>query len=89
MLFLPVASDLDTPSGGHAVALVDWEEPNVAIFQNWWGDNWAAGGKFKVDLDGLSDYGLDPSFYDVFFFEADLSDDDRAAYRSFKVSSHR
>merc|ERR1712224_992614 len=42
--------------GGHAVASTGWHREgnrDVATFQNSWGQHWADGGTFKVDLEGL------------------------------------
>jgi hypothetical protein len=64
-------------SEGHAVVIVGQEADSWKI-KNSWGSNWAEGGFFKVKKDALAGYTT--RYYDVFFYESDLTEADRMAY---------
>lgn len=71
--------------GGHAVVLVGCD-PRSLTFLNSWGNQWGNNGSFSVE--DSTTLGIDASerksrmrFYDVFWVEGDLTDDERRAYQ--------
>lgn len=66
----PSAQELqgeELESGGHAVVLTDANKEEWT-FINSWGEQWADGGLFRVQPGAF-----DVTFYDVFWYESDLS----------------
>ncbi|GAD99608.1 hypothetical protein NECHADRAFT_97479 [Paecilomyces variotii No. 5] len=68
--------------GGHAVVMVSCD-PHSLTFLNSWGHNWGNNGSFSVENRTV----LEPNppaarvrFYDVYWLERDLSDQEKAAY---------
>ena len=76
-----VTDDLDRISGltGHAVVVVKFGKDDQDCWymriKNSWGDKFGESGYFKVGLDVTGVARVE--FYDVFFFEDELSDEDR------------
>jgi len=67
--------------GGHAVLLIEVGE-NYLKFLNSWGSNFADGGTFKVqNINVLTSInGIEPKFYDIFFYEKDLIKEETEFY---------
>ena len=67
--------------GGHAVLLIEVGE-NYLKFLNSWGSDFADGGTFKVkDINALTSInGIEPKFYDIFFYEKDLIKEETEFY---------
>lgn len=71
--------------GGHAVVLFRCD-PNSLTFLNSWGSNWGQNGTFAIEnaqtlrLSTKADWGQ-MSFYDVFWYEKDLTTKERQAYQ--------
>ena len=69
----------ESSGGGHAVIIMssgfdgDLRYFNIA---NSWGEDWANKGFFKVYSDAISF-----NYYDVFWYESDLTDEERAQYK--------
>ena len=74
-------------SGGHAVVLTKCA-PGSLTFLNSWGRSWAEGGSFSVqdhtvlELDGASGTGANMCFYDIYWYESDLTAGERQAYNA-------
>ena len=72
------------PKGGHAVVLVQCD-PQSLTFLNSWGNRWGDNGRFSIkdpsvlEVDGASGW-TKMCFYDVFFYEEDLTAGEKQAY---------
>lgn len=72
--------------GGHAVVLTA-VSPTGLTFMNSWGKDWGNNGFFKIEnasVLGVDNYGKElesVQFFDVFFYESDLTTREREAYR--------
>lgn len=67
---------------GHAVLLTEINQRYLK-FLNSWGQNWADGGTFKIEnADVLTEYNTHnkPIFYDVFFYEEELTEEEKDYY---------
>ena len=62
---------------GHAVVIVGQDDKSWKI-KNSWGDDFADGGYFQMSKSLVLD--CNPNFFDVFWYERDLTEDDLAAY---------
>jgi len=75
---------IDSNLQGHSVLLIeieiDKEGKSYLRFLNSWGQNWADEGTFKVRngnaLKGLGRESCPPIFYDIYFLEEDLTDEE-------------
>ena len=70
--------------GGHAVLLIEITKDYFRLL-NSWGSNWADGGTFKVkSIDILKPVNNNnkggPLFYDIFFYESELENEERIFY---------
>ncbi|CAK0893715.1 unnamed protein product [Prorocentrum cordatum] len=64
---------------GHACVIESCQGRDLQC-KNSWGSNFAADGRFHVDVALVSSPMLASTFIDVYYLEADLRDEDRAAY---------
>lgn len=62
--------------GGHAVSLISHGKDGLR-FLNSWGTNWGDGGFFRVQNGQV----LQMTFYDVFFYEEDLTQNEKKAWK--------
>lgn len=63
--------------GGHAVILTRYDSYNDSFeFANSWGNNWASRGYFYVKKGAINF-----TFYDIFWYESDLTDEERYKYK--------
>ena len=67
----------DINSGRHAVCLISHGK-NGLRFLNSWGSDWGDGGFFRVANGKV----LDMTFYDVFFYESDLTQEEKSAWKN-------
>ena len=75
--------DTSTP-GGHAVLLIEITDEYVR-FLNSWGSNWGDMGTFKVKKAGILkpiNTNMEPKYYDLFFYESDLTENEKLFYRN-------
>lgn len=71
-------------NGGHAVALVSCD-PHSLTFLNSWGKHWGNGGSFSVEDPTVLELRSAPAiskvcFYDVYWLESGLNDEERREY---------
>ncbi|KAM0417077.1 hypothetical protein ACHAPT_012915 [Fusarium lateritium] len=77
--------DKEPDEAGHAVVLTGCD-PVSLTFLNSWGKDWGNNGSFSIEnpsvleLDGESKTQM--GFYDVYWLESDLTDDEREAYKA-------
>ena len=62
---------------GHAVVIVGQDDKSWKI-KNSWGDAFASGGYFQMSKSLVLD--CNPKFFDIFWYQCDLTKDDLAAY---------
>jgi len=70
------------PYEAHSVLLIEVKEKYLR-FLNSWGSNWGDGGTFKLKKPSiLTPYGTtnSPKFYDIFFYENELSSEEQLFY---------
>jgi len=78
---VPLAISGPKDGDGHAVVVVGFDFVSGRWrIKNSWGDNWSDGGYFHVSDSWISQIGA--QFFDVFFYEHELSDADRRAYHN-------
>mmetsp|Transcript_103400 Transcript_103400/g.183264 ORF Transcript_103400/g.183264 Transcript_103400/m.183264 type:complete len:367 (+) Transcript_103400:485-1585(+) len=82
---LPTREQSDTTSG-HAVVIVGQEGGNWK-FKNSWGDTFADDGYFRVSK--ICFDRMQSIYFDVFFYESELSEEDRLAYSSHLKANER
>ena len=71
--------------GGHAVVFIGYDR-NSMWFMNSWGKDFANNGFFKIrSVQVLSPNQQPMRFFDVFWYEYELSDGERQAYRQYSV----
>ena len=69
----------------HAVVIVGHDDLSWKI-KNSWGDSFADGGYFQMSKSLVLD--CNPEFYDIFWYEHDLTEDDLAAYKAYCEGSN-
>ena len=76
-------NDTSKPSW-HAVLLIEINDQYLR-FLNSWGSNWGDGGTFRVKNGGILkpiNTDMTPSFYDLFFYENELTNDEKLFYNN-------
>lgn len=79
--------DDDMDESGHAVVLTGCD-PHSLTFLNSWGKEWGDGGSFKVESSEVlgSKQSPEMEFYDIFWYEHELTEEVREAYKTWSGS---